>query len=84
MNEDVSYLIQWCIIDLLSSVKPQYDTWRTTVSSYPAEDPLGWLYLGATELLIKNRMREEGVEMELFDDIYFALCWEVREQNMNL
>lgn len=74
--------MQSAILDLYSNVKPQYDVWRSNFSDNPETDPLGWLYLGVTELHIKKRMEQAGVEMNLFDDLYFAICWEVRERNM--
>ncbi len=82
MNQDISHLIQYCIEDLYSSVRPEYESWQRTESPYPLEDPLGWLYLSTTEDIIKKRMLDAGIEPELFDDIYFAICWEIREQGM--
>ena len=76
--------MQSAILDLYSSVKPRYDGWRTSRTGNPNTDPLGWLYLGITEKVIKKRMEEAGVEMELFDDLYFAICWEIRERSMEL
>ena len=76
--------MQSAILDLYSSVKPRYDGWRSSITDNPGTDPLGWLYLGATEQVIKKRMEEAGVEMELFDDLYFAICWEIRERSMEL
>ena len=82
MNQDISRLIQYCIEDLNSSVKPEYELWQSTASPYPQEDPLGWLYLRTTEQIIRKRMQDADIESELFDDIYFAICWEIREQGM--
>ena len=82
MNEDISSLIEFCILDLYRCVKPDYERWRTNLSQYSNEDPLSWLYLSATEMIIKQRMKDSGVEMELFDDIYFSICWEIREKSM--
>lgn len=76
--------MQSAILDLYSNVKPQYDVWRSSISDSPHSDPLGWLYLGITELVIKEKMEQAGIEPDLFDDLYFAICWEVRERNMVL
>ncbi len=82
MNTDMSYIMQSAILDLYSSVKPRYDGWRSSITGNRNTDPLGWMYLEATERVIKKRMEEAGVEMELFDDLYFAICWEIRERSM--
>jgi hypothetical protein len=81
MNEDMNELIQLCILDLLRRVKPEYDSGRTYSAVNPdGEDPLGWLYLANTAHVIRERMTDSKIEMDLFDDIYFAICWEVRER----
>jgi len=54
MNDDITYLIQYCILDLQSYVKPEFDVWRNCISKNPNEDPLGWLYWDRAEIIIKK------------------------------
>ena len=85
MNIDMTELIQLCILELDGCVKPDYELWRNSAAKNPGdEDPLGWLYLARSEHIIKQRMEEYKVETELFDDIYFAICWEMREKSLEL
>lgn len=81
MNEDMNELIRLCILDLLRLVKPEFDSWRKNDAVSPdGEDPLGWLYLSRTAHVIKERMAGSNIEKDLFDDIYFAICWELRDR----
>ncbi len=85
MNIDMTELIELCIHELNISVRPVYENSKECWTGNKGdEDPVQWLYFGSTERVIRQRMEEFKVEKDLFDDIYFAICWEVREKSLGL